>query len=74
MPPRTRLSLTDRPRALVLCLVVGLGSLASSRALARDYYVATTGNDANAGTLEQPFATVQKGANAAVAATHLRTQ
>ena len=67
MPSRRRLSLTNRPRTLLLWLAVGLGSLAASRALARDYYVATTGNDANAGTPEQPFATVQKGANTAVA-------
>jgi MYXO-CTERM domain-containing protein len=67
MPPRRRLFLTDRRRALLACLTAGVGALASSPALARDYYVATTGNDANAGTLEQPFATVQKGANTAVA-------
>ena len=68
MPPRKLLSLSQRRRrALLVCLTVGFASLAASRALARDYYVATTGNDANAGTLEQPFATVQKGANTAAA-------
>ncbi len=36
-------------------------------AFAADYYVATTGDDANPGTLDQPFATLQKGAKTAVA-------
>ncbi|MGA3051204.1 MAG: right-handed parallel beta-helix repeat-containing protein [Chitinispirillaceae bacterium] len=34
---------------------------------AATYYVATTGNDANPGTITQPFATLQKGADVAVA-------
>jgi pectate lyase-like protein len=34
---------------------------------AADYYVAPTGSDANAGSLEAPFATLQKGADIAVA-------
>jgi hypothetical protein len=35
-------------------------------AAATDYYVATTGSDSNPGTLDQPFATLQKGANVAM--------
>ena len=34
---------------------------------AAEYFVATTGSDANPGTLAQPFATLQKGATVAVA-------
>ena len=41
--------------------------VAASRAQATDYYVATTGSDSNAGTMAAPFATLQKGANVAVA-------
>jgi hypothetical protein len=40
--------------------------LASQSALAKEYYVAPTGADSNPGTLDQPFATVQKGADIAV--------
>jgi hypothetical protein len=57
-----------RPRhALLLCLFGSLGLLATSHAFAKDYYVATTGSDANAGTVDQPFATLQKGHDVAVA-------
>lgn len=38
-----------------------------SAALAINYYVAKTGNDANAGTLLSPYLTIQKGVNSAVA-------
>ncbi len=43
-------------------LALGLPGLA----LAMDYYVATTGSDSSPGTLEQPFATLQKGAAVAM--------
>jgi hypothetical protein len=43
-------------------LALGLPGVAQ----AKDYYVATTGSDSSAGTLEQPFATLQKGANVAM--------
>jgi hypothetical protein len=34
--------------------------LSASTLFARDYYVATDGNDANPGTIEKPFATLEK--------------
>ncbi len=46
-----------------LFLVFGLPRIA----WATDYYVATTGDDSNPGTLDEPFATLQKGADVAVA-------
>ena len=36
-------------------------------ALAHDYYVSPTGNDINAGTIEQPFRTIQRAASLMVA-------
>ncbi|HEY3255894.1 MAG TPA: hypothetical protein VGJ91_18175, partial [Polyangiaceae bacterium] len=54
-------------RPVLLGLFVSLASLSTARAHAADYYVATTGSDANAGTLAAPFATLQKGADVAVA-------
>lgn len=48
------------PASIVLLL------LFSSLAQAATYYVATTGNDTNAGTQAQPFLTLQKGLAAAV--------
>jgi len=44
-------------RLLLLCCLV---LLSCSLSLARDYYVATDGNDANPGTIEEPFATLEK--------------
>ena len=41
--------------------------LTTSQTGAATYYVATTGNDANPGTITQPFASMQKGVNVAVA-------
>src|ERR1051325_1309053 len=55
--------LSDARRVLFGLAVV----LWSSSALARDYYVATTGNDTNAGTIAQPFRTIQKAASVMVA-------
>jgi hypothetical protein len=49
------------------CLVGGLCLLAAPHAFAKDYYVATTGTDSSPGTIDQPFATLQKGVNTAVA-------
>jgi MYXO-CTERM domain-containing protein len=40
---------------------------ASGRARATDYYVATDGSDTNAGTMDAPFATLQKGVSVAAA-------
>lgn len=48
-------------------LLVGVGLLWSANAYGSEYYVATTGTDANPGTITQPFATLQKAANIAVA-------
>ena len=36
-----------------------------SRALLTSYYVSTSGNDSNPGTLSQPFRTIQKGLDSA---------
>jgi hypothetical protein len=55
------------PRGILGCLLIVTGSLAAAEAWAKDYFVATTGNDSNAGTLQQPFATLQKGIDVAVA-------
>jgi MYXO-CTERM domain-containing protein len=60
------LNASKRPFWL-LGLVAGLGLFAARNALATEYYVATTGSDSNAGTIDQPFATFQKGADTAVA-------
>ena len=60
-------SIRGGPHTLQLWLLVGLGFFGTRTALAADYYVATTGSDSNAGTLAQPFATLQKGVNVAVA-------
>jgi len=48
-------------------LVVGLGLLAARSAGAAEYYVSPTGSDANPGTIDKPFGTIQKGADTAVA-------
>src|SRR5215468_6200678 len=47
---------------VVLTTLVAAGS-----AGATEYYVATTGSDSNAGTIDAPWATLQKGVNTAVA-------
>jgi hypothetical protein len=61
--------LIEMPRTwrLGLCLATIAGTLVPMRSFARDYYVATTGSDTNSGTIDQPFATLQRGANVAVA-------
>jgi hypothetical protein len=48
-------------------MVAGLSFFAARSAFATEYYVATTGSDSNPGTLAAPFATLQKGADTAVA-------
>jgi len=54
-------------RSFLIGLLAGSGSLISANAHAADYYVAPAGSDSNAGTLAAPFATLQKGADVAVA-------
>ena len=50
-------------RIIILSLLVLLGFLPFGKmSLSATYYVATDGNDANPGTLEKPFATLNKGA------------
>jgi hypothetical protein len=44
----------------------GLGLCGARTALATEYY-APTGSDSNPGTIDQPFGTVQKGADTAAA-------
>ena len=58
---------TVRRHSLQLLLVVGLGLFATRNTLATEYYVAPTGSDSNPGTIDKPFATIQKGADTAVA-------
>jgi hypothetical protein len=59
----------DSLRRIVLSARLGALTLlvAASAAKATDYYVATTGSDANAGTMAAPIATLQKGVSVAVA-------
>src|SRR6185312_5017012 len=52
---------------LVALFVALIGPVAVGTARATDYYVATTGSDSNAGTMDAPWATLQKGASTAVA-------
>src|SRR5687767_3088590 len=47
--------------------IAALAFFAPQSVLAADYYVATTGNDSNPGTMTQPFATLQR-AHTAVSA------
>ena len=55
-------------------LCIALAVWWSPCALAHDYYVSTDGSDANPGTIDQPFLTIQKAASAMVAgdATYVR--
>jgi hypothetical protein len=48
----------------VMLLIVVLFSILDDLAFSRTYFVATKGNDANPGTLENPFATISRGASA----------
>lgn len=59
--------LLKAPPAARLTLIVGFGLLYTTGARAREYYVATTGNDSNPGTLAAPFATLQKAVNVVAA-------
>jgi hypothetical protein len=51
----------------LLAFAVGLGLLPGASALAKEYYVATTGSDSAAGTFEAPFATLPKAVGVAAA-------
>ena len=51
-----------RPSIFSFVLVTAIGA---ATARAAEYYVATTGNDSNAGTMAAPFATLQKAINTA---------
>src|SRR5262245_49133023 len=53
--------------SLVVLAVALTTFVAAGSAHATDYYVATTGSDSNPGTMDAPFATLQKGVNVAVA-------
>jgi hypothetical protein len=58
----------DAPRGLLKFFAVSGGLLAlAPSARAADYYVAPSGNDSNAGTMAAPFATVERGQQAASA-------
>ncbi|HEY6077571.1 MAG TPA: right-handed parallel beta-helix repeat-containing protein, partial [Polyangiaceae bacterium] len=60
MPPRTT-------KALLAGTAFGALFLAAGVASAAEYYVAPTGSDSNPGSMAQPFATLQKGHDAASA-------
>jgi hypothetical protein len=53
--------------SLTFGFALGLGCFASQSASAGEFYVATTGNDTDPGTLESPFATLQKAVSVAAA-------
>jgi hypothetical protein len=61
------LSRTSQQHSLLPWLVAGLGLFAAENVFATEYYVSTTGSDSNPGTLAAPFASLQKGADTAVA-------
>ncbi|HVV49053.1 MAG TPA: pectate lyase, partial [Polyangia bacterium] len=54
-------------RSARLAVFAVLAASAAAPAGATDYYVATTGSDTAAGTMDAPWATLQKAANTAVA-------
>ncbi|HET7539948.1 MAG TPA: right-handed parallel beta-helix repeat-containing protein, partial [Polyangiaceae bacterium] len=55
------------PSPRLFASFLGLTALVPRSAKATDYFVATTGSDSNVGTLAEPFASIQKGADVAVA-------
>jgi hypothetical protein len=59
----------ERPfrKGLAASLVVLTTLVAARSAGAAEYHVATTGSDSNAGTMDSPFATLQKGVSVAAA-------
>jgi MYXO-CTERM domain-containing protein len=67
MKSARKLSAKVERLSLLFGLVFGLGLFAAKQALATEYYVAPTGSDSNPGTQASPFATLQKGADTAVA-------
>jgi MYXO-CTERM domain-containing protein len=67
MKSAERLSTRTRRHSLLLWLFAGLSLFAAKNVFATDYYVSPTGSDTNAGTIDAPFATIQKGADTAVA-------
>ncbi|HMI83183.1 MAG TPA: right-handed parallel beta-helix repeat-containing protein [Polyangiaceae bacterium] len=50
----------------LILLLSSLSLFAAKNAQATDYYVATTGSNSNPGTIDKPFATLQKGHDAAM--------
>jgi MYXO-CTERM domain-containing protein len=67
MKSAKRLSKTGQQHSLLFWLVAGLGLFAAKNVFATEYYVSPTGSDSNPGTQDSPFATLQKGADTAVA-------
>ncbi|MGA2450207.1 MAG: right-handed parallel beta-helix repeat-containing protein [Polyangiaceae bacterium] len=67
MKPTKRLFTLAWPPYLRLWLLAAAGAFVSRDAFAADYYVATTGSDSDPGTITQPFASLQKGADVAAA-------
>ena len=65
MKSARKLSAKVERLSLLSGLVFSLGLFAANRALAADYYVATTGSDSNPGTQASPFATLTKGVSSA---------
>jgi len=54
---------TNRSKTLLICFFACATLVPAGQALATNYYVATTGNDANGGTSASPWRTLQKAAN-----------
>lgn len=57
--PETQIGFLKKTTLSIFVLIFLLPAIAS----AATYYVSTTGNDANPGTIDQPFKTLQKAAN-----------
>ncbi len=63
-----RIRFVGKRRGFGLGLMLGLGAATMANAAwATEYYLAPTGSDSNAGTQAQPFGTIQKAADTAVA-------
>jgi hypothetical protein len=67
MKSARKLSTKVERLSLLSVLVFGVGFFAAQQARATEYYVSPTGSDSNPGTQASPFATLQKGADTAVA-------
>jgi hypothetical protein len=65
--PKPSLRNRSRCGSVLVGLLAAAGLFRAATAQAAEFYVATTGSDSNPGTMAQPFATLQKGADVAAA-------